>query len=1041
MPCQKYLLFICTTLLGIAPSVPVQAQEVELEQTISAASSSAVNYEQRSQATAEAPKTEDRHELAVFYHKRGMARYRLGLYLQAAEDLELALINNQPSRLTPNGWGDRWQIELDLGAAYERRSWVKYIEFQKRVDDEWRSTNPFRSFYARIKVMQGYGAIGQWDHAEQTRKSADELLVQLRSLGGFSRSNVVSRFDFRSGELLFYQGRYAEAETKYRSSLLNGERYLELLKSSSTSPNASQAVRVEMQSLGVTKRRLGLSLASQGKYGEAEMYARAGLDSALGLYSFSSAAVSEGLAAVGSSRLQQGDTQGAEKYFRLALTAMERAEGTGATLALATRRALLANVLAMQERWPEALEIYASRDKGLHSVGRNSNSDEVGWALVLHRMGQSERAVQMVQRMLAVRAKSPVPNPYRVAQLQGVLALAQATQNRDTEALEAFQLAIPELTRPDTGDLDTAGPLRAFWRHLVLEGYVDLLAKLNALGSAPSSLDPVDESLRVADLARGSSVQQAISASAARAQVPDAGLAALVRKDQDTLNRIDALNKALARLATSSEENRLNKVISDMQAEIARSQKEHVVSLAEIAKRYPEYAQLIDPHPPSFAEVIKSLASDEALISIYLGESNAYVWTIGTGGKTAFRVLPVTRREIESDVAKLRRTVEFGDPSVAAVRPFDFKTAQKLYRIFFSSDEALWKDAKILNIVPHGALGQLSFGLLVAGDVTNTEGDLAYQQTPWLVRKVAIAHLPSTSAFTALRRSPESRAIRQPFVGFGNPVFHADAIAGLHRGGVRNLMLAQAVDTTEERVNAVAQGKKPLEANSAPRLTLGSAFGLLSPLPDTAEELTETAASLGANLERDVFLGRRATERNVKQMKLDDRRVVSFATHGIAPGELIGLDQPALALSNPAVTGEKDEDGFLTMDEVLGLKLDADWVVLSACNTASADGKGAEAVSGLGRAFFYAGARGLLVSNWAVETTSARMLTTELFRQQVVSPALSRAEALRSSMIALIDRSNSSGMATGSGLNYAHPAFWAPFALFGDSGARREGRN
>jgi CHAT domain-containing protein len=86
------------------------------------------------------------------------------------------------------------------------------------------------------------------------------------------------------------------------------------------------------------------------------------------------------------------------------------------------------------------------------------------------------------------------------------------------------------------------------------------------------------------------------------------------------------------------------------------------------------------------------------------------------------------------------------------------------------------------------------------------------------------------------------------------------------------------------------------------------------------------------------------------------KRVLAFATHGIAPGELPGMDQPALVLSNPALTGDTDNDGFLTMEEVLGLKLNADWVVLSACNTASADGRGSEAVSGLGRAFFYAGA-------------------------------------------------------------------------------------
>jgi CHAT domain-containing protein len=141
------------------------------------------------------------------------------------------------------------------------------------------------------------------------------------------------------------------------------------------------------------------------------------------------------------------------------------------------------------------------------------------------------------------------------------------------------------------------------------------------------------------------------------------------------------------------------------------------------------------------------------------------------------------------------------------------------------------------------------------------------------------------------------------------------------------------------------------------------------------------------------------------------------------PGDIVGLDQPALAMANPALTDDRDNDGFLTLEDVLGLKLNAEWVVLSACNTASSDGNASEAVSGLGRAFFYAGARSLLVSNWAVETVSARLLTTGLFRQQAGHPTMPRAEALRQSMLAVMNDDKN---------QFGHPAFWAPFSLVGD---------
>lgn len=155
-------------------------------------------------------------------------------------------------------------------------------------------------------------------------------------------------------------------------------------------------------------------------------------------------------------------------------------------------------------------------------------------------------------------------------------------------------------------------------------------------------------------------------------------------------------------------------------------------------------------------------------------------------------------------------------------------------------------------------------------------------------------------------------------------------------------------------------------------------------------------------------------------------------THGLVPGDLNGLTQPALALSAPEVTGNANEDGLLTMDEVLGLKLNADWVVLSACNTAAGDGAGSEAVSGLGKAFFFAGARTLLVSNWPVETVSARLLTTKLFEHQAANPTTTRAGALRATMLSLMDEAVSPDLIDGKPYTYAHPMFWAPFSLVGD---------
>jgi CHAT domain-containing protein len=208
----------------------------------------------------------------------------------------------------------------------------------------------------------------------------------------------------------------------------------------------------------------------------------------------------------------------------------------------------------------------------------------------------------------------------------------------------------------------------------------------------------------------------------------------------------------------------------------------------------------------------------------------------------------------------------------------------------------------------------------------------------------------------------------------------------------------------------------------------------LNRLPDTAEEVKDMALALGAQPDIDTFTGERATERQVKTMDLSDRRVIAFASHALLPWDLDGLDQPAIALSSPTITGG-DEDGLLTMSEIMKLRLNADWVVLSACNTGASEGEGAEAVSGLGRAFFYAGTRAVLVTMWPVETTSAKSLMTGLFSHYTKEKGLSRAQAQRRAINEVIDSQSLRDNATGKTVaSYAHPFFWAPYIIMGDGG-------
>lgn len=204
-----------------------------------------------------------------------------------------------------------------------------------------------------------------------------------------------------------------------------------------------------------------------------------------------------------------------------------------------------------------------------------------------------------------------------------------------------------------------------------------------------------------------------------------------------------------------------------------------------------------------------------------------------------------------------------------------------------------------------------------------------------------------------------------------------------------------------------------------------------------ADELCAVAEALGvlAQENETVWLGERATEHNLKTLsregKLARYKVLHFATHGLLAGEsesfLKAKAEPALILTPPkddtALAELEDDDGLVTASEVGQLELDADWVVLSACNTAAGNMDDAEALSGLARAFFYAKARALLVSYWYVNSEAAVKLTTRAFAERRANPQIGRAEALRRSMAELI---------TNGAKHEAHPAYWAPFVLVGE---------
>ena len=773
------------------------------------------------------------------------------------------------------------------------------------------------------------------------------------------------------------------------------------------------------------------TLVRQDRLVEAEIEVRKALETYLRRFGRNSPYTALQLTGFGQILMEQGRFEEAERLAKEAVAIYQRIDVLEESLQLVKARLTLIESMALRRRWQEVLTAFATIERSLDSEPETFEqfvAGSVTWGMAKIYAGEAVGAIARLRAAYDRKRNQLGIKHVDTAEIGGVFAAALANAGRFDEALAIFAEVVPILTsrahRSD--DQATTGTARDQRLALILEAYMGALAD-HPTPSDRGDVPAAEKAFQVANAARAPSVQRALAASAARAAARDPALAELVRRAQDAGRQATALYGLLAAIANQPAgdrqtglEDRLRQRMSALQA--SRSKLD-----ADIERGFPDYAHLINPKPPTVVQARKQLRPGEALVATYVGERRSFVWALPQKGDIAFAAVPLGRDDIGYEIAYLRRALDAKAATLGAIPEFDIEVAHGLYRTLLAPVEAGWRDAKSLLVVAHGPLGQLPFALLPT-EPAELPGEAAllfenYRSVPWLARSHAVTVLPSVASLVTLRATPGGDAKRRAFAGFGDPWFStAQRDAG-------------ATVTLASR-GALALRSLPISLRSLSVMddVASAELAQLPRLPDTADEVRSIALTLNADPTKDVFIGEAASEHQVKTMDLSDRKVIVFATHELVAGDLTGLTQPALALTSPTVVGG-EEDGLLTMGEILELKLDADWVVLSACNTASGDGAGAEAVSGLGRAFFYAGARALLASNWPVHSQSAKDLTTDLFRRQAADASLSRAGALQQAMLAMIDGGEYADPATGEALfAYAHPIFWAPFTLIGDGG-------
>jgi CHAT domain-containing protein/TolA-binding protein len=946
-----------------------------------------------------------------------------------AQSEELAALNRQVEELLQTG---------RYAEAVEPAKRALALTESQRGSDDIETANALNRLAVAYLQQGGYAL------AEPNFRRA--LVIKERVLGP-THSEVGTAL-FGLAVLYVQQGRYAEAEPIYKRTLD--------IKEKSLGPEHSE--------VGSALFGLAALYVNLGRYADAEpLYRR--------VITIKEKALGANHSEVGSSLhnlavllAMQGRNQEAEALYERTIAIKEQALGPDHT-EVGSALYGLAELYAAQGRYQEAEPIYrrilAIKEKALGAEHTEIATTLFGLANLYAAQGRYADAEPLYQRVLELKLKALGPDHPEVGTALAELAAIRFNQSQWSAAADYWQRSVQVIINRARRGIVAGGQNQtgratseAQRERARFEGLLKASHRAGLL-DMPHASDIAQDMFTMAQWSQSSQAAASLELMAARQVKGGGALATLIRERQDLVEDWQAKDKLLIAARVEPADRR------NQQAESALSGSLSQIDgrLAEIdkvlAKEFPEYAAATDPEPLTLADARALLRKDEALLLFFdtpawqPAPEETFIWVV-TRTEARWLRSDFGTQALGTQVVALRcgldQTAWDGEGQSrcgdllhnhtrAETLPFDLKRAYDLYRALFGQAEDLIKDKHLL-IVPSGHLTALPFQVLVttAPKAAIPDSMSGYRGAAWLARQHALTVLPSVASLKALRRFARTSQAKEPFIGFGNPLLLGPY--GTNRSAWETQTCSRRATGTPR---IAARGiRAPITSFFRGNLADVELIRSQQPLPETSDELCAVARSVGAS-ERAVYLGEKATETALKALSksgtLAGARILHFATHGLLAGETNMMTasrqaEPALILTPPREPTEQD-DGLLTASEVTQLRLDADWVVLSACNTAAGSNAktgaadSTEALSGLARAFFYAGARALLVSHWAVDSRATVSLVTKAFSEIRADAKVGRSEALRRSMLALIE----------SGGRNAHPTSWAPFVVVGE-GAR-----
>lgn len=848
-----------------------------------------------------------------------------------------------------------------------------------------------------------YGSALSWMayiHTMESRPAAAQELLEralviyrkVHEAGHPAIATTLSNLGFQLQVL----GRYEDAERYYKNALE--------LHEHAARPNPSE--------IALVLNNLGQVYKIQFRLAEAEPLLRRSLEMRRKDLGPDDLAVADSLRNLAGLLELKLDFVEAEQLLRQSIVIQRKKQPAGhPDISLTTAK--LAQNLFKQGKYRDAEELFRT------ALAERRTSLPAGHTLIASGLfdlaqnqieqSQNAEAEKLLREALAIYKAAYAGGHPDLARTYMELGEALSRQGRPQDALEAARQGTAiRLARP--GRNDELSRLQ-FLKHVKFAW--------QAVGAQRDKANAViDEVLVAAQWAAQTDTATAVSRMAARFASSDPRLQDMVRRREDLEGELAVLEQQLS-AALALRDDRRSVVADQVRARLVDANQKLETVDRELKSRFPSYFDLVRPDPLKSGEIGDLLRPDEALIDILSSYDETYVFVVT---RTGFRWYSAgwSPNQFVDAVQALRSRLDVEDLKQGIRQNpalFDLGLAHEIYRRVLGPAEDLLRGKTHLVIVPTGPLTALPFHVLVseppavAHPVLQQLGQ--FRDVKWLVNDYAISVLPAVSSLKGLRAVAKGPPPQKPLIGFGNPRFSAQvASAERGRGKGKETKVASA-----GRTRGLTSYWRGSEVNS-------DALRDLPALPETETELRAVARKVGAD-NRDLLLGTSATEGAVKRLDLSAYRIVYFATHGLVSGDVKGLAEPALALTPPAIASAND-DGLLTASEIAQLRMNAEWVVLAACNTAAGDAPGADALSGLARAFFHAGARALLVSHWRVGSEAAAKLTTATFEAQRLDPSIGRAEALRKAMVGyMADRSDPWS---------AYPAFWAPFTVAGEGG-------